>query len=210
VVVVEEYRDLETQWLWVNQAGEAAWGKCNRSWRPVGLSDVEGLKTNGLQMAEKLRFLAGRPLTLGRFLVLISVRGWIDPRVTERLQGLGQLGNPITSSEIEPANFRPASWWGWDWVHLAPLFGLLPQQRMMDDECGAVGEMSGRGNRSIRRKPAPVPRCPPQILHDVTWAQTRAAAVGSRQATDRLTYGTAFVSVSQATELLRARSITKN
>jgi hypothetical protein len=28
----------------------------------------------------------------------------------------------------------------WDWVHLVrqPLFGLLYQQRMMDDECGAV------------------------------------------------------------------------
>jgi hypothetical protein len=30
---------------------------------------------------------------------------------------------------------------GWDWVHLVrgPLFGLLYQFRMIDDECGAVG-----------------------------------------------------------------------
>jgi hypothetical protein len=38
----------------------------------------------------------------------------------------------------------------------------------------------GMGNRSTRRKPAPVPRCPPQIPHDHTRAGTRASAVVSR------------------------------
>jgi hypothetical protein len=50
-----------------------------------------------------------------------------------------------------------------------------------DDECGAIGEMIGRGNRSNRRKPAPVPLCPPQIPHNLTGARTRAAVVGSRR-----------------------------
>jgi hypothetical protein len=27
---------------------------------------------------------------------------------------------------------------------------------------------TGRGNRSTRRKPAPVPLCPPKIPHDLT------------------------------------------
>jgi hypothetical protein len=49
---------------------------------------------------------AGRPLPPGRFLVLISVRDWVDPRVIVRLGGLGQLKNPVTSSGIEPATFR--------------------------------------------------------------------------------------------------------
>jgi hypothetical protein len=31
---------------------------------------------------------------------------------------------------------------------------LLYQPRMMMDECGAVGGISGKGNRSTRRKPA--------------------------------------------------------
>jgi hypothetical protein len=74
-------------------------------------------------------------------------------------------------------------------VRLSPLgmsatVGLLDQPRMIDDDYGAVGGMRiGRGNRSTRRKPAPVPLCPPQIPHDLTWDRTRAATVGSRQLT---------------------------
>jgi hypothetical protein len=49
-----------------------------------------------------------------------------------------------------------------------------------DDDCGVIGGMRiGRGNHSARRKPAPVPLCPPQIPHDLTWA----AAVRSRRLT---------------------------
>jgi hypothetical protein len=78
--------------------------------------------------------------------------------------------------------------WGWDWVHLVrrPLTGLFYHPRMIDDdeECGAFDGMRiGRGNRSTRRKPAPVPLCPSQIPHDLTWARTRASAVGSRRLT---------------------------
>jgi hypothetical protein len=48
---------------------------------------------------------------------------------------------------------------------------------MIDGECAAVGVMRiGRENRSTRRKPAPVPFCPPQIPHNLTWPRTRAAA----------------------------------
>jgi hypothetical protein len=75
---------------------------------------------------------------------------------------------------------------GWDWVNLVrrPLFGLLYQPRMIDGECGAVGGMIiGRGNLSARKKPSPVPLCPPQIPYDLTWDRTRAAAVGNRRLT---------------------------
>jgi hypothetical protein len=75
---------------------------------------------------------------------------------------------------------------GWDCVHLVrrPLFDLLYQPRMIDDACGAVGGMRiGRGNGCIRRKPAPVQLCPPQIPHDLTWDWTRPSAVGSRRLT---------------------------
>jgi hypothetical protein len=49
---------------------------------------------------------AGRSLPPGRSLVLISVRGWVDPSAIVRLEGLGQLKNPITSLGNEPATFR--------------------------------------------------------------------------------------------------------
>jgi hypothetical protein len=75
-------------------------------------------------------------------------------------------------------------------VRLSPLgtaatTGLLYQPQMIyDGDCGAIGGMNiGKGNRSTRRKPAPEPLCPPQILHDQTRARTRAAAVGSQRLT---------------------------
>jgi hypothetical protein len=48
---------------------------------------------------------AGLRLPPERFLVLTAVRGRVDPRVTVRLEGLGQLKNRITTSGIEPATF---------------------------------------------------------------------------------------------------------
>jgi hypothetical protein len=53
--------------------------------------------------ASYLRIGASRPLPSGRFLVLICVTGWVDPRAIVRLEGLCQLKNPVTSSGIEPA-----------------------------------------------------------------------------------------------------------
>jgi hypothetical protein len=52
---------------------------------------------------------------------------------------------------------------------------------MGEGDCGAIGGMKiGRGNRSTRKKRAPVPLCPPQIPLDQTRNQTRAAAVGNQ------------------------------
>jgi hypothetical protein len=39
---------------------------------------------------------------------------------------------------------------------------IVPAPGDYDDE---IGGMIGKGNRSIRRKPAPVPLCPPQTPH---------------------------------------------
>jgi hypothetical protein len=72
----------------------------------------------------------------------------------------------------------------WVGVRLSPLGTLVTkcpviQPRIVDDdECGAVGGVIiARRNGSTHRKPAPVPRCPPQIPHDLTWAQTRTTLV---------------------------------
>jgi hypothetical protein len=60
-----------------------------------------------------------------------------------------------------------------------------------DDDCGAVGGVRiGRGNRSTRRKPAPVPVRPPQI--NPTWPDrdSNPGRSGGKPATNRLSYGT--------------------
>jgi hypothetical protein len=51
-----------------------------------------------------------------------------------------------------------------------------------------IGGMIGRGNRSTRRKPAPVPPCPPQTPHAAR-TRTRAVAVGSQRLTAELRHG---------------------
>jgi hypothetical protein len=58
-------------------------------------------------MAVRLSALrTGCPLTPGKFLVLISVRGWVDLRAKVRLEGVDQLKNAMTLSGNEPATFR--------------------------------------------------------------------------------------------------------
>jgi hypothetical protein len=69
---------------------------------------------------------------------------------------------------------------GWDWIHSVrrPLFGLLYQPRIKDDDdkCGANG--------GVRvRKLAPMPLCPPQIPNYLIWTGTRAAAFGCQRLT---------------------------
>jgi hypothetical protein len=58
-----------------------------------------------------------------------------------------------------------------------------------DDVCGSVGGISGRGNRSTRKNPVPVPRCTPQIPHDLGWNSDHQ---GEKPTTNRLSYGTAY------------------
>jgi hypothetical protein len=57
---------------------------------------------------------------------------------------------------------------------------IVPVPGDYDD--GEFGGMIGRGNLSTRRKPAPVPLCPPQTPH-VAWTRSQAAAVGSQRLT---------------------------
>jgi hypothetical protein len=52
----------------------------------------------------------------------------------------------------------------------------------VDYDDGEIGGMIGRGNRSTRRKHAPIPLCLPQTPHAAR-TRTRTAAVGSQRLT---------------------------
>jgi hypothetical protein len=61
-------------------------------------------------MAVRLSALtAGCPSSPGRFLVIISVRSRVDAKAIVRLEELGQLKNPMSSSGIETGIFRLAA-----------------------------------------------------------------------------------------------------
>jgi hypothetical protein len=65
---------------------------------------------------------------------------------------------------------------------------IVPAPGDYDD--GGIGGMISRGNRSTRRKPAPVPLCPPQTPH--ACLDANPGRRGVKPATNRLSYGTAF------------------
>jgi hypothetical protein len=48
--------------------------------------------------------LAAHPLPPGRFLVLISLRGWVNPSAAGRISSIE--GNMMTSSGIKPATLQ--------------------------------------------------------------------------------------------------------
>jgi hypothetical protein len=73
-----------------------------------------------------------------------------------------------------------------DGVQLGPLSTAAANRPTVpapgDYDDGEIGGMIGRGNRSTRRKPAPVPLCQPQTPHAAR-TLTRAAAVASQRLT---------------------------
>jgi hypothetical protein len=46
------------------------------------------------------------PFTPRKVPVLISIRGWVDPRAIVQMEELGQMKSPMTSSVFEPTSFR--------------------------------------------------------------------------------------------------------
>jgi hypothetical protein len=132
----------------------------------------------------------GKGMKWMTYILVFCIRSAVENRkLTGKLQISWLLGWSGTESTITVATA-----------------GLLYQPGMMMDdndyECGAIGGMSDRENRSTRRKPAPVPLCPPQIPHDLTRARTPDHRNG-KQATNRLSYGTAFMYIKHRNKKLK-------
>jgi hypothetical protein len=81
-----------------------------------------------------------------------------------------------------------------NWVHsaLQPRIGLLCQPRVIMMMEKLVEWWFGKGNRSTRRKPAPVPLSPPQTPH--ACPDANPGRRGGKPATNCLSYDTATIS----------------
>jgi hypothetical protein len=108
------------------------------------------------------------------------------------LYGLQPISFPCCTITIFCLN-----WYSRGWSQLSPLGTAATNRPIVpvpgDYDDGEFGGMTGRENRSTRRKPAPVLLCPPQT--------------GGKSETNRLSYGTAFLHYYEAACMRASRHI---
>jgi hypothetical protein len=132
----------------------------NRPWRPIGLWDVEAPTFSG-QSAHRWRwgYQTYAPVVL-------------YPQDDSWFSFCFFFFSFLGWGETE------STWYVGHYLAYCTSPGL----QMMNVEQSVEWELAGK-TEVLGGKPAPMPLCPPQIPHDLTWARTRAAAVGNRRLT---------------------------
>jgi hypothetical protein len=96
-------------------------------WRPTGVWDITDLtfsRQSGRWWLQGCQpYMPTMIYSPGRFLVLISIRGWVNVWAVVWLEWLGILKSPMTSLESEPKTFQLVA------LHFNQLCSTMPHQQ---------------------------------------------------------------------------------